>query len=281
MIPGVSGGTMAFILGIYEDFIDAIKSFDRIWFLSIFKLDVSTVINRPNFNFILPLATGILLALVFFTRVIPLPNLLQVYPEQVYGLFFGLIAGSSFILIGKIKKLKIIDLVFVMTGVLPGFLLFNIGPISLPDTSIYVFLSGCVAISAMLLPGISGSFILLILNKYTYIFNAIGYFNISVLLPFAAGMLTGLVIFSRILSWVLHRFYRNTTLIITGILISSLWLIWPFQDRAYETIGTKIKLVSSTPIIPYEINSALFLTILLFFIGTSVVIIIHTISRKK
>ena len=281
VIPGVSGGTMAFILGIYEDFIDAIKSFDRIWFLSIFKLDVSTVINRPNFNFILPLATGILLALVFFTRVIPLPNLLQVYPEQVYGLFFGLIAGSSFILIGKIKKLKIIDLVFVMTGVLPGFLLFNIGPISLPDTSIYVFLSGCVAISAMLLPGISGSFILLILNKYTYIFNAIGYFNISVLLPFAAGMLTGLVIFSRILSWVLHRFYRNTTLIITGTLISSLWLIWPFQDRAYETIGTKIKLVSSTPIIPYEINSALFLTILLFFIGTSVVIIIHTISRKK
>ena len=239
------------------------------------------MINRPNFNFILPLATGILLALVFFTRVIPLPNLLQVYPEQVYGLFFGLIAGSSFILIGKIKKLKIIDLVFVMTGVLPGFLLFNIGPISLPDTSIYVFLSGCVAISAMLLPGISGSFILLILNKYTYIFNAIGYFNISVLLPFAAGMLTGLVIFSRILSWVLHRFYRHTTLIITGILISSLWLIWPFQDRAYETIGTKIKLVSSTPIIPYEINSALFLTILLFFIGTSVVIIIHTISRKK
>ncbi|MGK0297078.1 MAG: putative membrane protein [Gammaproteobacteria bacterium] len=281
VVPGVSGGTMAFILGIYEEFIDAIKSFDRLWFLSIMKLNISTVINRPKFKFILPLAAGIAIALVFFTRVIPLPELLQEYPEQVYGLFFGLIAGSTFILLVNIKNVKLIDLVFVITGVVPGLLLFNIGPVSIPDTSIFVFLSGCVSISAMLLPGISGSFILLILNKYTYIFNAIGYFNLSVLLPFFAGMVTGLVIFSRILSWVLHRFYRNTTLIITGILISSLWLIWPFQDRVYETIGTKMKLVSSTPMIPYEFNSALFLTIMLALIGIFVVIFIHTISRKK
>jgi putative membrane protein len=281
VIPGVSGGTMAYILGIYEDFIDAIKSFDRLWLLSIVKLDLSTVISRPKFRFIITLATGIIIALGLFTRVIPLPELLKAYPEQVYGLFFGLITGSSFILLGNIKNLRLNDLVFVIMGVVPSLIVFNLGPISIPDTSIYVFLSGCIAISAMLLPGISGSFILLILNKYTYIFNAIGYFNLSVLLPFAAGMLTGIVIFSRILSWVLHRFYRNTTLIITGILIASLWLIWPFQDRVYETIGTSIKLVSSTPMLPGEINSALILTILLVVIGISIVIIINTMSRKK
>jgi putative membrane protein len=281
VIPGVSGGTMAFILGIYSELINAIKSFDRIWLISILKLNITSVICRPHFRFLLPLFTGILFALIFFTRVIPLPKLLMDYPEQVYGLFFGLITGSCYVLLRNINKLKLNDSVFIVIGVIPGILLFNIGPFTTPDTSLYIFLSGCLAISAMLLPGVSGSFILLILNKYAYIFNAIGYFNFFVLLPFAAGMLTGLAVFSRIISWVLNKYYRQTTLIINGILIASLWLIWPFQVREYEVIGAKSKLVSLTPVMPMEINLEIILIMLLIVVGISVVIVLNILGTKK
>jgi putative membrane protein len=281
VIPGVSGGTMAFILGIYAELINAIKSFDSNWLLSVLKLDVKSALGRPHFGFLIPLLSGIVFALLFFTRVIPLPELLLSYPEHVYGLFFGLIVGSCVVLIANTKKLTPIDMMQITAGIITGFLIFNLGPFSTPDTSLYIFLSGCLAISAMLLPGISGSFILLILNKYAFIFNAIGYFKFSVIIPFAVGMLTGLAIFSRLLSWVLHHYYRQTTLVITGFLIASLWLIWPYQDRAYETIGEKTKLISSTPYVPSDINTAFLSSLGLAVLGMCTVLIINSMARKN
>lgn len=281
VIPGVSGGTMVFILGIYRELIDAIKSFDRIWVVSILKLEFVQIISRPHFKFLIPLFSGIIFALIFFTRVVPLPLLLLQYPEQVYGLFFGLILGSCFVLIRDVQHLTVKEIVVILCGVIPGLILFNLGTISMPDTAVYVFLSGCLAISAMLLPGISGSFILLILNKYTFIFNAIGYFNMSVIVPFAAGMATGLIIFSRILSWLMHRYLRNTTLVIIGILISSLWVIWPFQERVYESINDKQKLISSMPVLPDDVNSGLFISVGMMILGLVLVILIDWIGKKK
>ena len=281
VIPGVSGGTIAFILGIYKELIDGIKSFDLIWLNSIVRLQLSTVINRPHFKFLIPLFSGIIFALLFFTRVIPLPELLYRYPDQVYGLFFGLIAGSCVVLLRNTDKIKFRELFLIMSGILPGLVIFNLGTLSTPDSSLYVFISGCLAISAMLLPGISGSFILLILGKYSYIFNAIGYFKISILTPFCLGMLTGLVVFSRLLSWVLHRYYRATTLIITGILIASLWVIWPFQDRVYDTVASKHKLISSNPVLPGEYNSMFLITVILVLLGLTIVLVIDGLVRKK
>lgn len=281
VIPGVSGGTMAFILGIYRELIDAIKSFDRVWVASILKLEFLQIISRPHYKFLIPLFSGIVIALIFFTRVVPLPMLLLQYPEQVYGLFFGLIMGSCVVLIRDVQHLSVKEIPVIMVGLIPGLILFNLGTISMPDTAIYVFLSGCLAISAMLLPGISGSFILLILNKYTYIFTAIGYFKLSVILPFAAGMATGLIIFSRVLSWLMHRYLRNTTLVIIGILISSLWVIWPFQERVYELINDKQKLISSAPVLPGDINSGFFISAGLVVMGFVLVILIDWMGKKK
>ncbi len=99
VIPGVSGGTMAFILGIYSELINAIKSFDLIWVKSLITFDIKTILSRPHFRFLIPLFTGILCALLFFTRIIKLPHLLLIYPEIIYGLFLGLIGGSIIILI--------------------------------------------------------------------------------------------------------------------------------------------------------------------------------------
>jgi putative membrane protein len=244
-------------------------------------LDFRRALKRPHFSFIIPLFAGIIVALIFFTRVVALPQLLMDHPEQIYGLFFGLIAGSCVILIRNTHDLKVHDLGMIVAGILPGLLIFNLGTQSMPDTGPYIFASGFLAISAMMLPGISGSFILLILGKYSYIFNAIGYFKLSVLIPLAIGMLTGLITFSRLLSWVLHHYYRNTTLIITGILISSLWVIWPFQDRVYINIDVKQKLVSATPVFPTEFGPEFLISLGLMVAGIVIVLVLEKIASKR
>jgi len=133
----------------------------------------------------------------------------------------------------------------------------------------------------MILPGISGSFILLILNKYAYIFNAIGYFKFSILIPFGLGAITGLLLFSRILSHLLEKFYRPTILFISGLLTASLYVIWPFQDRVYEIVREKPRLISSTPILPTDLSSTVVLSFVLVITGFIFVIALGRIGKKR
>jgi len=281
VIPGVSGGTMAFILGIYSELINAIKSFDLQWAKSIFKFDFEIIINRPHFKFIIPLCFGIFCALLFFTRVVSLPTLIHTHPEPVYGLFFGLISGSIYILLVHSDPLEIKSYISLISGLIFGAVIFNMVPVRTPETSWFVFLSGALAICAMILPGISGSFILLILKKYSYIFNAIGHFQFSILIPFGLGVLTGLILFSRFLSYVLKSYFQATIMTITGMLIASLWIIWPFQDRKYETLQCKEYLIHSSPYLPNTFNETLILPALLALMGVGVVIGLNQFARKK
>ena len=281
VVPGVSGGTMAFILGIYADLIAAIKSFDSSWLLAFVRLDIRTVFCRPHFSFLIPLGLGLLSALLFFTRVIHLPGLLLEYPEQIYGLFFGLIVGSIFVLIKDMQGLKLKDYIMILAGVILGLIVFNLVPTQTPETAWFVFLSGALAICAMILPGISGSFILLILNKYTYIFNAIGYFKFSILLPFALGAVTGLLLFSRVLSFLLSKYYRATILFISGLLIASLYVIWPFQERVYAVVREKPRLISSTPMMPTELSDTVMVSFALLICGLVIVLVIRQLGANK
>lgn len=281
VIPGVSGGTMAFILGIYSELINAIKSFDLLWAKSIFKFDFETIINRPHFKFIIPLCFGIFCALLFFTRVVSLPTLIHTHPEPVYGLFFGLIGGSIYILLVHSDSLEIKSYISLISGLIFGAVIFNMVPVNTPETSWFIFISGALAICAMILPGISGSFILLILKKYSYIFYAIGHFQFSILIPFGLGVITGLILFSRFLSYVLKSYYQATIMTITGMLIASLWIIWPFQDRRYETLQGKDYLIHSSPYLPNMINEALILPAFLALMGAGVVIGLNQFARKK
>jgi putative membrane protein len=280
VVPGVSGGTVAFILGIYERLVNAIKSFDLEWLKGIIKFDTKIILYRPDFALIIPLVTGIILALLFFTRVVPLPVLIQTHPEPVYALFFGLIAGSIFILFSHFDKLVIGDYFYTLAGVAVGLVVFNLVPVNTPEASWFIFLSGALAICAMVLPGISGSFILLILKKYDYIFNAIGHFDFTVLVPFGLGVITGLALFVRFLSWVLKNFYRATIMVINGLLIASLWVIWPFQVRTYEIIRDKKYLIGSTPAFPHELSTDVFVALLLMLVGIAAVIIINNLAKK-
>lgn len=279
VVPGVSGGTIALILGIYQQLIEAIRSFDSLWLKAIIHVNVREVRGRPHFGFILPLFAGILAALVFFTRVVPLPALIESHPEQVYGLFFGLIAGSIMILLVNFRPQRM-TLLALTLGMLVGLWIFTRVPAETPDAAWFIFLSGMLAISAMLLPGISGSFILLLMKKYSAVFGAIGTFNLAVLLPFFAGVLTGLILFSRLLSWLLRRFYANTLAVIIGLLLASLWIIWPFQLRIYATIADKTKMIGSNPVLPDPGLASTWQAVGLMLLGIISVLLLERLARK-
>jgi len=275
VVPGVSGGTMALILGIYYRLINAIKSFDLYWLKSLLRLDFRTVIGRPHFDFLVPLGIGIFIALIFFTRVVPLPVLIKTHPEQVYGLFFGLISGSIVVLIYEIKQFHFRDILSLLLGVIAGLYVFNLVPATTPDTPWFIFISGAIAICAMILPGISGSFILLMLKKYAYILNGIGHFDLVIIIPFGLGVVTGLILFSRFLSWLLDRYYKLTLLFIIGLLIASLWVIWPFQERTYKLMRGKEYLIDSTPVFPETVSGDVITALVLGTAGIALVIVIN------
>ncbi len=281
VVPGVSGGTMAFILGIYSQLIDAIKSFDLLWLKSIFNLDIKNIFVRPHFAFLIPLGIGIFCALMFFTRVVSLPTLIHTHPDPVYALFFGLIAGSIWVLLIHLKTFCIKDTVALIGGIFIGAILFNMVPVQTPETSWFIFVCGALAICAMILPGISGSFILLILKKYAYIFSAIGNFQFAVLIPFALGAATGLILFSRFLSYLLKVFHQTTILVITGMLMASLWVIWPFQERDYEILHGKQYLIHSNPTLPESMSAELLLPAGLAILGLFMVLGINKLAKDK
>ena len=281
VVPGVSGGTMAFILGIYQQLLAAIRSFDALMIKQVATRQWGLAIRRPHWSFIIPLVIGIASAIIFFTRVIPLPVLIKTHPEPIYAIFFGLIVGSIIILTPTTAYRQVSAWGLTLLGLGFGLLVVNLVPLETPTAAWFIFLSGFIAISAMLLPGISGSFILLILNQYAYIMNGIGHFQLQILIPFALGASAGLVFFSRFLEWLLKHFYQQTLLVIIGILIGSLWRIWPLQQREYVTVRDKERLISSTPQLPQQFDGELLLVIGLMITGIMTVFVIHWLAMRQ
>lgn len=242
-VPGVSGGTVALITGIYDRFINAIRSFDSIALKRVTTWDLKEVFDHIHWKFILLLFLGIALAVIFFTRIVPLQIYMFTNPELVYGLFFGLIIGSVVMLLLEVESAeRNWGIVFpLLIGALVGFWVVSLVPTDTPETFWFVFLSGAIAVSAMLLPGISGSYLLLIFRKYEYILTQLAniggsetFTAILNLLPFVLGMASGLILFSRILSWMLKNYHTFTLVFFTGFLIGSIYILWPFQERVYE-----------------------------------------------
>jgi len=252
IIPGVSGGTMALILGIYERLLNAIKSVDHAVLKNLLSLRLKKALRLFHWKFLIVLIVGIVLAVGFFTKIVPLQVYMHTQPELIYGLFFGLILGSIFILYKSTKSTKWVNLLFLFVGLIIGFWVVTLVPTNTPETAWFVFLAGSVAITAMIMPGISGSYILLILRKYDYILSNIGKLGTEeslqalwVLIPFGLGALVGLALFSRILSWLLNRFHTPTLMVLIGFLVGSLYVIWPYQVRTYAEFEKVEKLISA------------------------------------
>ncbi len=281
VVPGVSGGTMAFILGIYRRLIEAIRAFDAELIRLLLRLQPRAAAYHVDLAFLVSLLIGIFAALMFFTRIVPLPVYIRTHPELIYGLFFGLIVASVVVLLVEIGRFGWRGALAILAGTVIGFTLVNLVPMETPETSWFVFVSGSIAITAMILPGISGSFMLLILRKYAYVFDAVGRLDLTILVPFALGAVTGLLVFSRVLTWLLHHYYRLTLLVISGMLVGSLWIIWPFQHRVYESVRHKERLVSSAPVWPSDWNTQTWLALGLLAIGFAAVMALHWLSRRR
>ncbi len=280
IIPGVSGSTIAFILGIYKQLLHTITRFNRRWFGKLFRLEWRSAGADVPVFFIVPLAAGIVVAIILFTRLIPMGYLLEVYPEPVYGLFFGLIAGSILLLCHQYLRVTWRHIAYLLTGVCFGYLVISFIPADTPDEPWFIFLCGVIAICAMLLPGLSGSFILLVLGKYALILDAIGELDLTLLLPFITGCLVGLVCFAHLFYWVLQRYYRASMLFIIGVMLGCLRAIWPFQERIYTEIHGKNRLVETIPLWP-NADMPILLTLAMVAGGLIIVCMLHLASRHR
>ncbi len=235
VIPGVSGGTIAFITGIYERLIDAIKSLDVEFIGYVLKLKIGKAWAHMDGTFIGFLLLG--MAMGIGVGVFGVSHLMKNYPEELWGFFFGLIMASALYIARRVSDWKLANIAFLILGAVLAFLITILNPSSGNTNLFYIFISGIIAISALILPGISGSFILLLMGVYTVIMPTVKHFlstldpaDIMILSVFALGCLTGLAAFSRVLSWLFHNHRDATLATLTGVMLGSLNKIWPWRN---------------------------------------------------
>lgn len=243
-VPGVSGGTIAFMTGIYEELIYSLKQCGPEALSVLFKQGIAATWQHINGNFLLTLVSGILLSVLTLSRVILF--WLDEYPVMLWSFFFGLIIAAIWSLIRHVEKWDIpITLAFVL-GTVAAYLITSITPTSIEPTKLFIFLSGMIAICAMILPGISGSFILLLLGMYSSVLLAVKEFQFVTLSIFAGGCIVGLLSFSRVLNWMFSRFKTVTLALLGGFMLGSLNKVWPWKNTLESTInrhGKEIPLV--------------------------------------
>jgi putative membrane protein len=228
VIPGVSGGTIAFITGIYEELLSSIKNLPvALKNLIVNRFDLKLFWKEVNGNFLFSLLFGIGTSILSLAKL--MTYLLDHHPIPVWSFFFGLILASVWFVLKDIRKWKPSYCVSLILGVVAGYLITVISPSQTTNDLWFIFLSGVIAICAMILPGISGSFILLLLGKYTYILAALNGLDIPVLVVFAAGAIIGIISFSHFLSWLLKKYNYLTIAFLAGIMFGSLNKIWPWK----------------------------------------------------
>lgn len=256
VVPGVSGGTMALITGVYERLLSAISSINTKSIKSALTLNFKRLFEQIHWKFLLGLMSGIFAAVIFFTKIVPLQVWMYREPELIYGLFFGLILGSIVILFKTITEKKAAEVFSTFLGVAIGFWIVNLVPAETPESIPFIFFSGMIAICAMILPGISGSYILLMLRKYEFILSSISELGsaqtadaLFILIPFGFGAVTGLLLFSRLLKWLLEKYHNRTMALLIGFLIGSLYVIWPYQTREYARIVKTEILEKTDPLV--------------------------------
>ena len=231
VIPGVSGGTIALLTGIFGKIIGCLNALMevRTWKL-LLKGDFKGFRERIDGRFLVALGVGVVASVFTLARLMEF--VLLHYPVQTWGFFFGMIAASAAVMLLDIKGWKPADIGWTVLGLALGLAVCTLSPTRTPDDLWFVFLCGALAICTMILPGMSGSFVLLILGKYDYIMTAISTFNVPVLLVFGAGCAVGILAFSKFLHWMLARCERQTLLVLVGFVIGSLVKVWPWNDPA-------------------------------------------------
>jgi putative membrane protein len=230
VVPGVSGGTIAFIVGIYEELIEAIKSINGASLRLLFSGKIVAFWKAVNANFLLAIVAGIVCSIFSLAKLILF--LLTFHPVLIWAFFFGLVLASTWFVSKEIKRWDWKTVLGFIAGAGTAYFITVTSPAETPNGLWFIFLCGAIAICAMILPGISGSFILILLGKYYYIMEAVKQLNILVMLVFICGAIVGITSFSRVLSFMLRRFHDITIAVLTGFMLGSLNRVWPWKTIA-------------------------------------------------
>lgn len=228
VVPGVSGGTIAFISGIYEELLDSIRSVNATALKLLLKLRLGEFWRHINGSFLLPVLLGIAIAIFSLARL--MTYLLTYHPIAIWSFFFGLIIASALLVARQIGRWDWRSLLAFVAGAAAAWWITVATPAETPNDWWFVMLSGAIAICAMILPGISGAFILLLLGKYQYIMQAVGDLNIPVMAIFVVGAAAGIVSFSHLLSWLLKHWHDVTVAVLMGFMVGSLNKVWPWKE---------------------------------------------------
>jgi putative membrane protein len=301
VVPGVSGGTIAFITGIYEELLETISNLKLGLFKTWRKEGFKAMWTQMNGNFLIALFLGIGISIVSLAKI--LEHLLEFHPIQLWSFFFGLILASVWLVGKTVEKWNIQNIIGLVLGTAVAYFITVLSPASGSESLIYIFLCGALAICAMILPGISGSFILLLLGAYTTVLGGItglidalkekdwGVFidNALLISVFMIGCLFGLIAFSKLLNWLFKKAHNLIIAILTGFLIGSLNKIWPWKETVEWRInssGEKVPLIQEN-ISPsnytelYMQDNFIIIAILLSIGGLSLIILLEKFGKKK
>ena len=285
VVPGVSGGTIAFISGIYEELLNSIKSIDLEAIKLLFSGKFRALWEKVNGKFLCSLIAGIGVAILTMARL--MTYMLENHPIITWSFFFGLIIASALMVAREVNRWSVTSVVTMIVGIALSYWITVVSPATTPNDWWFVMLSGAIAICAMILPGISGAFILLLLGKYMYIMEAVTELNIGVLVVFAIGAIAGIVSFSHVLSWLLAKWHDATVTMLMGFMIGSLNKVWPWKqtlETYLDSHGVEQPLVQAN-VSPAQFEvlggeSHLVLAIVSCVVGFALIYVIEMIGKR-
>jgi putative membrane protein len=286
VVPGVSGGTVAFITGIYDELLRSINSIDLEALKLLGKFRIAELWKKVNGSFLVTLFAGIATSLLSLAKL--MIYLLEHHPIIIWSFFFGLILISAPLVLREIKKWRVSTFLSFLVGTGIAYAITVLSPTQSPDALWFIFISGAVAICAMILPGISGAFILLLIGKYQYMITALTEFNIPVVLVFITGCVVGLLGFSRFLSWILENYHSATVALLAGFMLGSLNKVWPWREVLEYVTNSKGEQVPvfDRSILPWHYfattgkDPQVFQAILMMALGVFIVVLIEKIAAR-
>jgi len=284
VVPGVSGGTIAFISGIYEELLNSISSFNLSLFSVLKNEGFKKVWKMVNGRFLLALFIGICISVLSLAKLIE--NLLENHPILIWSFFFGLVLASIIYIAKQIKIWNIKSYLYLIFGLIFAYYITTLNPVISQNSSPwFLFLAGMIAICAMILPGISGSFILVLLGAYKPILNAINTKDFFSIVIFMAGAILGLLTFSRVLKWLFSKYKNYTLALLIGFIAGSLNKIWPWKETiSWRTNSKGIEVpFNTTSVSPlsFDGDSKLLMAGLLAIIGFGLILLLEKLAVKK
>lgn len=275
VVPGVSGGTMAFILGIYDELLDAIHSIDLTFIRRILTFKWREAFLEFPWQFLAALALGIGAAVLTLANA--LHWALENHPVYIWSFFFGLIVASILVVRRRVRNWNPANVLAAVGAAIGAFVLVGLSPAETPHTPPLLFLSGAIAICAMILPGISGAFILVLLGKYAYVLTAVKNLDILTMTLVGLGAVVGLLSFARLLRWMLHKNHDLVVAILTGFMVGSLRKVWPW--KTLEPISETF--VRETNYIPSAWNGEAAAALVVMIAGILLVLAVEHFANRR